>query len=497
MLRRIRGCKPIPEFVRCCGAALDAASPRALGVYLFLTTVLVFLLTQVNVIGGDSPPTVYLPVTLLRWGTFRLDPLIGKVFNLFDVQQHNYHYLIYANGHYYSKFSPLTAIVVLPLYALYLGLGGKPDNYGAYLGLSRVAATLLCATNVILLFGVLRRLLPQRRAWLLSLVYAFGTFTWAFATNTLATQATAELFFLLALGKLFDLGKSKDAGSVVVPFQTTLVGLFLALAVAARTQVLPVALLLYLGVVLIGRWRAGFWAALGGLPVGVLWGLYNTLAFGAPWRTGYGSEAGAGWITPLFEGLTGILFSPAHGLLMYSPVLLLAFAGAWVVWRHRGLSTEGPNVNRLLRLISISCLLFLLMMSHWWAWHGGNAYNQRMLQEIHPLIIILVGCAWQALGEQRAFCIIFVLASAWSVFMNVVRVTFYDLHLEFVEFFRPELVWSWSNCELAMYMHWHGVAGFTKELTLTVVKIGLLVAATTVELGLELFLFKNAVDYSH
>jgi len=485
--------KPVRESVGYFRGLLDAASPRVLGVYLFFTTVLIFLLTQVNVIGGDSPPTVYLPVTLLRWGTFRLDPLIGKVPNLFDVEQYNYHYLIYANGHYYSKFSPLTAVVVLPLYVLYLGLGGKPDNYGAYLGLSRVAATLICATNVILLFGVLRRLLPQRRAWLLSLVYAFGTFTWAFATNTLATQATAELFFLLALGKLFDLGKSKDAGSVVVPFQTALAGLFLALAVAARTQVLPVALLLYLGVVWIGRWQAGVWAALGGLPVGVLWGLYNTLAFGAPWRTGYGSEANIGWITPLFEGLTGILFSPAHGLLMYSPVLLLAFAGAWVVWRNHGLSTEGPNVNRLLRLISLACLLFLLMMSRWWAWYGGNAYNQRMLQEIHPLIIILVGCAWQVLGEQHAFRIILLLSAAWSVFMNVVRVTFYELHLEFVEFYKPELVWAWANCELAMYLRWHGLAGFAKALALTVTKIGLLVTAATVELGLYL---RRTITYS-
>ena len=85
--------KPVRESVGYFRGLLDAASPRVLGVYLFFTTVLIFLLTQVNVIGGDSPPTVYLPVTLLRWGTFRLDPLIGKVPNLFDVEQYNYHYL--------------------------------------------------------------------------------------------------------------------------------------------------------------------------------------------------------------------------------------------------------------------------------------------------------------------------------------------------------------------------------------------------------------------
>ena len=64
---------------------LDTAPPRILGVYLFCTTVLVFLFTQVNVTGGDSPPTVYLPVTLLWWGTLRLDPMISEMPDLFDV----------------------------------------------------------------------------------------------------------------------------------------------------------------------------------------------------------------------------------------------------------------------------------------------------------------------------------------------------------------------------------------------------------------------------
>lgn len=464
---------------------LDAAPSHVLWTYLFFVTTLVFLLTQVNVIGGDSPPTVFLPVTLLRWGTFRLDPLIGEMPLLFDVWR-NPHYLIYANGHYYSKFSPLTAILVLPLYGLYLGLGGKPDNYVVYLGLSRVAATLISATNVVLLFGVLRRLLPRRRALLLSLVYAFGTFTWAFATNTLATQATAELFFLLALGKLLDLGKSADAGDAVAPLRAASVGFCLALAFAARAQVLPVVVLLYLGVVLIGSWRAGAWAALGGLPVGVLWGLYNTLAFGAPWQTGYGLEVQAGWTTPLFEGLTAMLLSPAHGLLMYSPVLLLAFVGAWAVWRKRGFASEQPNVRRLLRLLAIACLVFLLMMSRWWAWHGGNAYNQRMLQEIHPLLMVLVGCAWQSLGGQRAFRAGLALTSFWPVVMNLARVTFYDRHLDFVERFKPEVVWSWANCELAMYVRWHGLAAFVGELALSALRVGLVVTAMTALLGLYL-----------
>lgn len=472
------------------GVWLDVAPARILATYLFFATTLVFLITQVNVIGGDSPPTVFLPVTLLRWGTFRLDPLIGEVPVLFDLSR-NPHYLIYVDGHYYSKFSPLTSLLVLPLYGLYFAFGGGQDNYVGILFISRVAATLICATNVVLLFHVLRRLISQRRAWWLALVYAFGTFTWAFATNTLATQATAEFFFLLALGCLLDVSSAVDSGKPAPCFAMILTGFYLALAFAARAQVAPVAAILFLGLVLLGSWRAGVWGALGGLPVAGLWGLYNTRVFGAPWSTGYGLEAQAGWTTPLFEGLTGILFSPAHGLLMYSPILLFAFGGAWAVWHRGKVFHSGPKLCQLLRLISIAALVFLLMMSRWWAWHGGNAYNQRMLQEIHPLLMILVAYAWRVFEGEWIYRISLLLSSIWSVFMNLVRVTFYGRHLHLVETHQPELVWSLADCEFMLYVRWHGPSVFLRELAITAGRVGAILGLVTLLFVFRMWLVMN------
>ncbi|MBN1919758.1 MAG: hypothetical protein JW892_00815 [Anaerolineae bacterium] len=475
------------------GVWLDVAPARILATCLFFATTLVFLVTQVNVIGGDSPPTVFLPVTLLRWGTFRLDPLIGEVPVLFDLSR-NPHYLIHVGGHYYSKFSPLTSLLVLPLYGLYFAFGGAQDNYVGILVISRVAATLICATNVVLLFHVLRRLIPQRQAWWLALVYAFGTFTWAVATNALATQATAELFFLLALGCLLDVSTTVDSGKPAPSFTMILTGFYLALAFAARAQVAPVAAILFLGLILLGSWRAGMRGALGGLPVACLWGLYNTRVFGAPWSTGYGLEAHTGWTTPLSEGLIGILFSPAHGLLMYSPTLLLAFGGAWAAWHRGKVFHGGPKLRELLRLISIASLIYLLMMSRWWAWHGGNAYNQRMLQEIHPLLLILVAYGWQVFEGQWTYRISLLLSSVWSVFMNLARITFYDRHLHFVEHYQPELVWALADCEVVMYVRWHGLSVFLRELAVTVGRVGAILGLVTLLSAFKIWLVMNESD---
>jgi hypothetical protein len=239
----------------------------------------------------------------------------------------------------------------------------------------------------------------------------------------------------------------------------TLAGISVGLAVAARLNIVLVALVLsvYVG------WRArnnrpalaGY--MLGGLSVALLLGAYNAYAFGSPFRTGYGAEAND-WSTPLWVGLPGILFSPGHGLLMSSPVLLLAVVGAWVVWRQAPEEiTGGCSYFTFGRYLSLACLVQLLLMSHWWAWHGGNAYNQRMLQEVHPFLILLLGFALRRYRSSRLFVALLIGAALWAFQLNVARSAFYA---PWAERFQSDLVWSLRNAEIVVYVREHGVGGF-------------------------------------
>jgi hypothetical protein len=218
---------------------------------------------------------------------------------------------------------------------------------------------------------------------------------------------------------------------------------------------------------------------MGGFPVALLLMAYNTYAFGSPLSTGYRGEASAGWTTPLWIGLPGMLLSPSHGLLMYSPVLLLAAYGGWSVWRTPYASTRPSEASYSLlgKYLAVACLAHLILMSHWWAWHGGNAYNQRMLQEIHPLLIWLLGYALGRSRMARPFIGLLVGASAWSVSMNIVRITFYDPHWS--EVFRSELVWSWRDAEVPMYVREHGLAGFMSGSLLTTLWVLAIIAGPT------------------
>lgn len=471
---------------------IDQASPRLLGAYLFYSLALIFLLTQRDLIGGDSPPTVYLPVAILRWGTLRLDPLIGKVPVLFDLAN-SPAYLVEVNGHYYSKYSPFPAMLSVPIYALYM-LFGPADNYAIYLTLSRLTSVLVSTTTAVVVFYLLRLILSQRRALLLALVYALATFTWPMATNTFATQSTGEMFLALAV---LMLGGIAASGSVAAspgerrPQQRyALAGFFLSLAVASRPQILPAALFLslYLLQCTWKQWKNLFAYGLAALPVALLLAGYNTWAFGAPWRTGYQNEASFGWSYPLWKGLLGILVSPSHGLLMYSPVMLLAFLGGWALWQKTG--RELP-LSRWGRTLALICLTQLLMMSNWYIWGGGNAYNQRMLHEVAPLIIVLVGYTWYAFAQKKIFILALAFSATWGIWMNLARAALYDQHIYWSEIPHPEIEWSPAYSELAMYIHWHGLGGLLAGAGQVALMVGGLLLALT------LFMLRFAAVMNH
>jgi hypothetical protein len=448
---------------------VDRIRPRMLAVYLLGMTALVFFVTPVDLIGGDSPGIAYLPASILRWGSLRLDAFVGHD-PLFNLAKHP-HYLIASNGHYYSKFSPLPSLLALPIYAPYIWLSAAPEGR-MYLILSRIVAILLAATVTALLFLALRRLVAQWQALLLAMVYAFCTFTWAAATITLQAQSSAELFLVLAILILLRIEETGQIGRSVSVGWCALAGLLIGLAVAARAHTVLVALVLSIYVCqrMWGNVRALVSYGIGALVVVLLLGAYNLLVFGSPLNSGYGSEA-FDWTTPIWVGLPGILVSPAHGLLMYSPAMILAAVGGWVVWREP-VAEAAPEVRAywlLGRYLALACLAYLLLMSHWWAWHGGNAYNQRMLEEIHPLLVLLLGFALKRYRVSPRFVVLLIIAASWSIVMNLARLTFYEPR--WGEVFRDELVWSLRDAELVMYIRWHGFASFLAGICLTALRV--------------------------
>jgi hypothetical protein len=449
-------------------------------------------MTGREVIGGDSPVTAYLPVSVLEHGTLRLDPFINR--NPFFDLVRNPHYIVESDGHYYSKFSPLTSLMVTPLYACDFLLFGPPGecvecNATRYIRLSRLAAAMIEAGVVVLVFAILRHRVSQSLGFLLALGYAFATYSWASATNTLTVQSTGELFIALSLLAMLRSEFADESRQ----------GLWIAVALGSMTTAVAVRVQLIAVVGLLGGYL--LWRTLKHrrlrprhfIPAAVVVLLffgYNIWAFGSPLSTGYGQEALAGWDTPFLSGFLGILFSPAHGLFVYSPLLLMGVFAGLGLWL-RGLRGDSSNGRPLsLRrypldyLLSVAALLYLVIMSNWWAWHGGAAYNQRMLQEVHPLLIFLLASYMRRFADDRK-CAYALLIGAilWGIGINVVRLTFYDRHLQWLEVYHPEIVWSLKDAEVLKYIQWHGLQSVIVNSSITAVRCLLVTGPAFLLLG--------------
>jgi len=127
--------------------------------------------------------------------------------------------------------------------------------------------------------------------------------------------------------------------------------------------------------------------ALGALPLLVLLGAYNWLAFGSPFQLSYGYVSGVpqqqqnlfGVGAPTLHGLREVLVGH-RGLIVFSPILILAAFGLVLLWR-RGVRAEAV----LCGFVSIA---FVLLAAGYFDPLGGVSPGPRFLAPALPFLAL-------------------------------------------------------------------------------------------------------------
>lgn len=194
-------------------------------------------------------------------------------------------------------------------------------------------------------------------------------------------------------------------------------GVIAGLAVA--TEYPTAVLVLVMAVTLLVRRTspARIAAAVGGIGLGALpMLLYHWAAFGSPWLTGYAFKADPGFAEihgggvsgiglPTAEALWGVLVGSSRGLLFYSPLLLLAPVGLWLMVRRTGWREAGP--------LTAAAVLYVAFAAGFSDWQAGWGAAARHLVPVVPLLLVpTVAAAFHMARRPLGLAILAVLAAA-------------------------------------------------------------------------------------
>jgi hypothetical protein len=347
--------------------------------------------------------------SLVERGTLEVSavlPLLGGQFE--DLAE--------SNGRVYSNKAPGGALVGLPAYAIARAFAGPPSPQSIRPTLT--AMRLLSATLPVVLLALLFAYAAARfgasdeRIAIALLALLFGTPLFAYGllnfSHALAAFALfgAWVLILLPPGEGAAERRMRGAAQPQAEFtapltrrfappspagrgiRDALAGALIGLAVLAEY---PCAIA---GVVLIAfAWRRAHRIIAGGLPFALILAIYNKAAFGTFFALSSGNERNAefrelaahgvfGIGLPKIDTLFRLLLDPSKGLLIFSPVLLIALAA---IPRARTMLTK-PAFGALVA----TPLALLILYSGYPNWHGGWTVGARYLVPAMPFLAMLL-----------------------------------------------------------------------------------------------------------
>ena len=120
-------------------------------------------------------------------------------------------------------------------------------------------------------------------------------------------------------------------------------------------------------------------------------------AGGEPYRSAY-------WVQTLgadhmfsgsvLTGLAGLTVSPSRGLLVFTPLAVIAFFGAIRVWRTRPAELRTRKEQEavlLVRYVSVAVVVTILVYAKYLVWWGGHGFGPRYLTDLMPFLSLLLG----------------------------------------------------------------------------------------------------------
>lgn len=368
----------------------------------------VFLVLNANgreIPASDSQAAKYASIALARRGSLTLGGVVGRV------PQYGERLAFQRDRQgFWRNAYPLPPVLEAAAVAATfkaLGVVHLPAPLAPAL-IAKLTASALIAIASGLAFAIAAQYTSRRLAALVAVGFALGTGLWPTASQTLWQHATLAWSVTLALTLWIRTG-GRDPGFV----RQLVCGLLIGWAASGRPQTIPMLLVLSAGML----WQTSRVSRLGYVigflvPLSVFAGL-NLFWFGHIFGKMHEFETASllahrvdrTWQSPL-NGLLGLLFSPSRGLLIFSPVILVAVAAR----------ARDRAERVVLRCTVAAAVVQLLVYSSFSVWWAGHTYGPRYLLDVLPLLIPAAALGVSRLAQARPLVKFAVMASLlWSL----------------------------------------------------------------------------------
>jgi hypothetical protein len=293
----------------------------------------------------------------------------------------------FANGHWYTDKAPGVSLLAIPAFEASRAVDAvtKPDNRHEAVWLRkwtlwgiRIWVGGIAFFALTWLLGRVSEGLVAGSGAVTAAVFGIGTMAGSLGPTTFGHLPDA-----LALFAAFILGTRARR-----PRDWLWVGVLAGVGVLFEYPAGIAALILLVYAALRGGRRAAAWTVAGGIPSAIVLGGYDWLAFGAPWRLSYRytdnmftqqqsqNFFGVGLPTP--KGIWTLLFD-GHGLILVSPVLVLAAAGLVRFWKRQ----------RLEAAIAVAIIaVFCIYTAGYFLPNGGTSPGPRFAAAALPFLLL-------------------------------------------------------------------------------------------------------------
>jgi hypothetical protein len=381
--------------------------------YLFLLfgVFLIYSSWTTLLIPNDTIGTNALPYSILENHTVYLDELYQSQN---DDRTFRYRFINVGDDHYASLFPIVTPVLVIPLYAIPL-IFNIPNSDLLPLAMSHIAAALISALSVMFIYLACRFISRRKVALIAALVFAFATSTWSISSQSLYPHGMSELLLAIMIFLVIKNEYDNTPGNIV--FLGICSGLFFFNRPSDSMLLLPV-----IGYILwYHREKTGYYFLTGFLS-GLPFLLYNVLLFHNPFG-GYSHIASRLSLdTTILSNSLGLLFAPNRGLFVFTPILILAIFGFWII------KNNNQPLYRFLEGSIIAMALTVLVYASFDDWQGGEMYGPRYLTCILPYLVIGICIFFDTIAKQpRNICVMAIigLLITFSVFVQFVGVFYF------------------------------------------------------------------------